>query len=64
MTLQKPTDLTIPEPTAEVLATIRRRVQHACDHTEFRIVDGDARRTECLNCGYRMSMRRARRRTR
>lgn len=55
MNLQKSTETGIPEPSAEVLSTIRRRVQQACDHPELRIVAGDEQRTECINCGYRMS---------
>ena len=55
MDLQKSTEHPIPEPSAEVLAVIRRRVQQACDHPELRIVAGDEERTECINCGYRMS---------
>ena len=55
MKLQKSTDIPLPEPSAEVLAMIRRRVQQACDHPDLRIVAGDEQRTECINCGYRMS---------
>jgi hypothetical protein len=65
MNLQKSTAFPIPEPTADVLAAIRRRVQQACEHPELRIVAGDEQRTECINCGYRMSTaRRAHRRAR
>jgi hypothetical protein len=45
----------ILEPTAEVLAIIRRRVQGACEHKELKPVVGDERRSECSNCGYRTS---------
>ena len=55
MNLQNSTEAAILEPTAEVLALIRRRVQHACSHDELRIVVGDESRTECINCGYRTS---------
>ncbi len=55
MRLQKSPEAQIPEPSAEVLALIRRRVQQACEHPELRIVVGDERRTECINCGYRTS---------
>jgi hypothetical protein len=55
MKLQISTDVAILEPTAEVLAVIRRRVQQACAHPELRIVVGDEQRTECINCGYRTS---------
>jgi len=55
MNLQNSTEPAILEPSAEVLAVIRRRVQQACDHAELRIIVGDERRTECINCGYRMS---------
>lgn len=55
MNLQKSTEIVIPEPSADVLSTLRRRVQQACEHPELRIVAGDEQRTECINCGYRMS---------
>jgi len=55
MNLQNSTEPVILEPSTEVLAIIRRRVQRACDHDELRIVAGDERRTECINCGYRAS---------
>ncbi|HZP48805.1 MAG TPA: hypothetical protein VFB07_09740 [Vicinamibacterales bacterium] len=55
MSLQNSTEAAIPEPSAEVLATLRRRVQQACDHPELRLVTGDEERTECINCGYRVS---------
>ena len=55
MKLQISTDVPILEPTAEVLAIIRRRVQRACEHPELRVVAGDEQRTECINCGYRTS---------
>ena len=55
MKLQNSPNYEILEPTAEVLALIRRRVQQACEHDELRIVAGDERRTECINCGYRVS---------
>ena len=55
MKLQNSTEVAVLEPTAEVLAIIRRRVQQTCDHPELRVVAGDEQRTECINCGYRTS---------
>ena len=55
MTLQISSVAANLEPTAEVLAVIRRRVQSACDHRELKPVHGDERRSECVNCGYRTS---------
>jgi hypothetical protein len=55
MTLQKSSAAAILEPTAEVLAIVRRRVQSACQHLEVKPVAGDERRSECVNCGYRTS---------
>ena len=45
----------ILEPTTEVLAIIRRRVQSACEHPDLKPIVGDERRSECGNCGYRTS---------
>lgn len=51
MSLQNSTDAQVPQPSAEVLAAIKRSVQQACAHDELRIIAAGTRRTECLNCG-------------
>ena len=51
MKLQNSIDARVPEPSADVLDTIRRTVQQACPHDELRIVAEGQRRTECINCG-------------
>ena len=38
----------------DVIITIRRLVQHACEHTKFKPLDPDGLRLECADCGYQM----------
>lgn len=35
----------------QVIVTIRRLVQNACDHIDVRPIDPDGLRVECLDCG-------------
>lgn len=46
------------EPTAEVLASIRDRVQRACDHAQVRPVATVPSNYECMNCGRHLEPRR------
>ena len=37
---------------AEVIVTIRRLVQNACEHNNVRPNDSDGLRMECADCGF------------
>ena len=36
----------------EIIVAIRRLMQNACEHPEFRLVDAETLRGECSECGY------------
>jgi len=36
----------------EIIVAIRRLLQHACEHPEFRLIDAETLRGECSECGY------------
>ena len=36
----------------DIIVAVRRAVQNACHHQEFRLVDTETLRAECTECGY------------